>query len=186
MTEKQFMDQLNASLKKLSTEEKQDILQDYQEHFAIGKAEGKTEEQIADALGSPNKIARELLAMYHLEKAETNVTAGNMFRAVWAGIGLGFFNLIIVLGPFIALLAVVAAGWVIGLAFSLSPLLVLINVVIYPGSFVLFDLFASIALCGLGLLITIGMYHLTNILTRGFIRYLKLNTSLVKGGLTND
>ncbi|MEW9677102.1 DUF1700 domain-containing protein [Lentibacillus sp. L22] len=186
MTEKQFLDQLNTALSKLSAQEREDILQDYREHFAIGKADGKSEEAIADALGSPNKIAKEMLAMYHLEKAETNVTAGNVIRAVWAAIGLGFFNLIIVLGPFIGLVAVVFAGWVVGLSFILSPLLVLMDAVLYPGTFAFFDLFFSIMLCGLGLFIAIGMYYLTIYLTRGFIHYLKFNSSLVKGGLKNE
>ncbi|MEN1968061.1 DUF1700 domain-containing protein [Lentibacillus sp. N15] len=185
MTEKQFMEQLNTALTGLSTDERQDILQDYQEHFELGKQEGKTEEAIAEALGSPTKIAKELLAMYHLEKVETNVTTGNVLRAVWAGIGLGFFNLVIVLGPFIGLVGVVAAGWIASISFILSPLLVLLNVVIYPGTFVYFDLFFALMLCGMGLFLTMGMYYVTFYLTRVFVRYLKFNVSFVKGGLTN-
>ena len=61
------------------------------------------EEQIAGALGSPSQIAKEILATYHLEKVENTASAGNIMRAAWAVIGLGFFNLVIVLGPFIAL-----------------------------------------------------------------------------------
>lgn len=178
--------ELNDAIKGLSSDERQDILNDYEEHFSMGKEEGKTEEEIAAALGLPNKIAKELLAMYHLERAETNVSTGNMLRAVWAGIGLGFLNLIIVLGPFMALIGIVLAGWVTSLTFILSPLLVPVNLLIYPGTFELFDLFFSIMLCGLGLFIAIGMYYLTKTLTHGFVRYLKLNASLVKGGLTHD
>lgn len=186
MNKKQFLMELNDAIKGLPSDERQDILNDYEEHFSIGKEEGKTEGEIADALGLPNKIAKELLAMYHLERAEMNVSTGNLIRAVWAGIGLGFFNLIIVLGPFIALIGIVLAGWITGLAFILSPLLVPVNLLIYPGTFEFFDLFFSIMLCGLGLFITIGMYYLTKILTHGFVRYLKFNASLVKGGLTHE
>src|SRR5690625_2679306 len=107
-------------------------MHDFEEHFAFGIEEGKTEEEIAASLGSPNKIAKELLAAYHLEKVETTGTTGNMIRAVWAVIGLGFFNLVIVLGPFIALAAVVFAGWTSSVAFIVSPLLVLINLLLYP------------------------------------------------------
>lgn len=185
MNEKQFLMKLNNAIKGLPSDERQDILNDYEEHFSMGKEEGKTEEEIAAALGIPNKIAKELLAMYHLEKAETHVSTGNMLRAVWAGIGLGFLNLIIVLGPFIALIGVVLAGWVTGLAFIISPLLVPVNLLIYPGTFEPFDLFSTIILCGLGLFIVIGMYYLTKVLTNVFVRYLKFNTSLVKGGLSH-
>ncbi len=186
MTEKGFLNELDSALKRISLEERQDILSDYQEHFIIGKEAGKTEEQIVEALGSPSKIAKELLALYHLEKAEINHTTGNMFRAVWAAIGLGFFNLIIVLGPFIALLGIIFAGWVSGLAFAISPLLVFVNIVISPGTFELSDLFISLTFSGFGLFIIIGMYYVTKLLNKGFMRYLKFNTSLVKGGLKHD
>src|SRR5699024_11011717 len=163
-----------------------DMLEDYQEHFEMGKAEGKTEEMIADALGSPEKIAKELLAAYHLEKAEANTTTSNVLRAVWAGIGLGFFNLVIVLGPFMALVGVGIAGWVVGVTFTLTPLLVLVEWAIFPKSFVTFDLFASLALSGLGLFIITGMYYATKMVARLFVRYLKFNVSFVKGGMKNE
>jgi uncharacterized membrane protein len=43
-----------------------------------------------------------------------------------------------------------------------------------------------LGLCGIGIFIAIGMFAATNALTKGFIRYLKFNASLVKGGLKND
>lgn len=186
MTEREFLNELDSALRRIALEERQDILSDYREHFTIGKEAGKTEEQIAAALGSPNKIAKELLALYHLEKAQTNHTTGNIFRAVWAAIGLGFLNLIIVLGPFMALLGVVFAGWISGVMFVLSPLLVLVSTVIYPDGSELSDLFISLTLSGIGLFIIIGMYYVTKILNKGFMRYLKFNISLVKGGLKHD
>lgn len=183
MNEKQFLMQLHDGIKVLSADERKDILNDYEEHFAEGKEEGKAEEEIADALGSPEKIAKEILAMYHVAQAKTKTTTGNMMRAVWAGIGLGFFNLIIVLGPFIALVGVLAAGWITAISLALSPLLVPVNIVIYPGSFEWADLFFTITASGIGIFIGIGMYYLTKGLAWVFVRYLKFNTSLVKGGL---
>jgi uncharacterized membrane protein len=105
-------------------------------------------------------------------------------RAVWAVIGLGFFNLVIVLGPFIALIGVVIAGWASAIAFILAPFGVLFNLAI--GTFQLFDLFFALGLCGIGIFIAMGMFVATSALTKGFIRYLKFNASLVKGGLKND
>ncbi|MEC5424830.1 DUF1700 domain-containing protein [Virgibacillus sp. C22-A2] len=186
MNKDQFFKKLNLSLKSLSSEERKDILQDFQEHFEIGRVEGKTEEEISDSLGSPNHIAKELMAAHYLEKVEDTSTAGNILRAMWAVIGLGFFNLVIVLGPFIALVSVIFAGWVSGVAFIISPLLVLIDLVLYPGTFQFFDLFFSIALTGLGLLIAIGMLFATRAVSNGFIRYLNFNAKLVKGGLKHE
>ncbi|MFD2043313.1 DUF1700 domain-containing protein [Ornithinibacillus salinisoli] len=183
MTKKQFMDRLNVALGKLPSDERNDILQDFEEHFVFGLEEGKTEEQIAESLGSPNQIAKELVASYHLDQVEGSITAGNILRAVWAVIGLGFFNLVIVLGPFIALVAIVFAGWACGISFIASPLFVLINISVAPGTFILFDLFFSLLLAGLGVFIAIGMFYVTKALMNAFVRYLKFNAKLVKGGM---
>lgn len=186
MNKYQFIKILESSLMKLPSEERLDIIQDFEEYFSIGLEEGKTEEQIAASLGSPNQIAKELVASYHLGKVETTASTGNIIRAVWAVIGLGFFNLIIVLGPFLALVAVIIGGWTAGTGLIMSPLLVLVNIAIYPSTFEFFDLFASLAFAGLGLFIAIGMYFATRALIQGFVRYLQFNVKLVKGGLKHD
>ncbi|KQU23112.1 hypothetical protein ASG65_01945 [Bacillus sp. Leaf13] len=181
MNKEEFLKELDASLKGLSLEERQDILQDYEEYFEIGLEKGKTEQEISEALGNPKQISKELLASYHLGQVEETTSAGNVMRAVWAVIGLGFFNIVIVLGPFIALLGVVIAGWASAIGFILAPLGVLLNLIL--GSFQLFDLFFALGLCGIGIFIAMGMFVATSALIKGFIRYLKFNVSLVKGGL---
>ncbi|WP_163582421.1 HAAS signaling domain-containing protein [Gracilibacillus saliphilus] len=183
MNKKEFLTSLESRLQKLSKEERQDILQDFNEHFEVGKEEGKTEEEIAHSLGSPSQIEKEILASYYVEKVESTSSASNIFKAVWAVIGLSFFNLVIVLGPFIAIVSLIAAGWITGAAFVLSPLLFLINVAVFPDSFEFFDMFFSLTLCGLGLLVVIGMVYLTRFGTKGLIKYLNYNVNLVKGGM---
>ena len=185
MNRKQFLSKLESSLKSLPANERQDILQDFEEHFTIGLQEGKTEEQISTSLGSPHQIAKDMVAAYHLERVETKATFGNILRAVWATIGLGFFNLAIVLGPFIALAGIIFSGWITGIVFLASPFLFLINILLYPETFTLFYLFVSIATCGIGFFVVIGMYFATRTLMQGFIRYLRWNVNLIKGGLKN-
>lgn len=183
MNKSEFFAELEAPLKDLISSERIDVIRDFEEHFIIGLEEGKSEEEISAALGSPEKIAKELLATYHIERVETTVTTGNVFRAVWAVIGLGFFNLVIVLGPFMALAGIVFAGWITSIAFITSPLLVIFGSVIFIGSFVLFDLFLSIGLAGLGLFIAIGMFFVTRLLISGLVKYLKFNVDFVKRGM---
>ncbi|WP_430786882.1 HAAS signaling domain-containing protein [Virgibacillus flavescens] len=186
MNSKQFINELESALKGLPDAERQDILRDFQEHFTMGLAEGKTEEQIASSLGSPQHIAKELRATHHVEKMEATASTGNILRAVWAVIGLGFFNLVIVLGPLIALASIVFAGWVSGFAFVVSPVLVVIEALFFPSTFEWFELFFSIMLTGAGLLLLIGLFYATKALINLFIRYLKYNVSLVKGGLKDE
>lgn len=64
MTERQFIAVLENSLKQLSSEERNDILQDIREYFTNGREDGKTDSEIANSLGSPSKIAEELLTSY--------------------------------------------------------------------------------------------------------------------------
>ncbi|MGY3316341.1 putative membrane protein [Peribacillus simplex] len=181
MNKEQFLKQLNESLTGLSLEEQEDILQDYEEYFAIGMEKGKTEQEISTSLGNPKQISKELLASYHLGQVQQSTSAGNVMRAVWAVIGLGFFNVVIVLGPFIALVGVVIAGWASAIAFILAPLGVFFNLAV--GNFQLFELFFALGLSGIGIFIAMGMFFATSALTKVFIRYLKFNASLVKGGL---
>jgi len=183
LTKEQFLKKLDELLIKIPNEEREDIIRDFEEHFLIGAEEGKSDTEIIAALGSPQHIAKELMATYHIGQVESNVSAGNIVRAVWAVIGLSFFNLIIVLGPFIAVVAIIFAGWVTSISFVASPLLFVFNTIIYPQYFIAFDLFFSIGLCGLGIFIGVGMYYVTRLVIYGTVRYLKYNVNLAKGGL---
>ncbi|UNC92054.1 HAAS signaling domain-containing protein [Candidatus Contubernalis alkaliaceticus] len=122
MSKKEFLSHLSRHLQNVPANEREDILQDYEEYFTLGEAEGKTESQIAESLGSPKLLARELLTAYHVDKMDVTSSAINIFRAVWFLIGLGFVNLIIVLSPFLGLFALLAAGWMIGVVGIASPL----------------------------------------------------------------
>ncbi|RLL43682.1 DUF1700 domain-containing protein [Oceanobacillus piezotolerans] len=183
MTKEQFLSKLRTSLRKLPANEIEDIIQDFEEHFSIGFENGKTEEEISASLGNPQQIAKELVAAHHVEQVESTTTTSNILRAVWAVIGLGFFNLIIVLGPFLVLASLVLAGWIVSVAFTLALIPYLINVLIHPSIFDFYELFFAIGLSGAGLFIGIGMVYATRGFTHGLIRYLNYNIRVVKGGL---
>lgn len=57
MTKNEFMCILRANLNDFSTEEVSEILYDYEEHFNIGAANGKSEAEIIEELGDPASIA---------------------------------------------------------------------------------------------------------------------------------
>ena len=61
MTKNDFLNTLYQSLLYLPAKERQEILQDYEEHFAAGIEEGKAEEEICRALGDPKEIAQTYL-----------------------------------------------------------------------------------------------------------------------------
>ena len=75
VTKKQFLTKLNASLKKLPSDERQDILQDIEEYFAIGLARRKDGRTNISFSWFPRTIAKELVATHRVEKVEENTTA---------------------------------------------------------------------------------------------------------------
>ncbi|WP_298827433.1 DUF4097 family beta strand repeat-containing protein [uncultured Planococcus sp.] len=70
MTENQFLLELETALKQLPQEERNDILQDIREYFANGKADGKTDNDIAAELGSPEAIANELIESFDFSQTD--------------------------------------------------------------------------------------------------------------------
>lgn len=80
MNKEQFLTQLEGALKRLPSSEREDIIQDFREHFEVGVSEGKSEEEIAKGLGTPQQIAKEITASFHLEQVQETATTGNVLR----------------------------------------------------------------------------------------------------------
>ncbi len=60
MTRDQFISRLRAGLAGMASEAIDDIVADYQAHFDEGLAAGRSEDQVAEALGDPDRLARDL------------------------------------------------------------------------------------------------------------------------------
>lgn len=60
MKKDEFMSELESHLIGISKEDKLEILQDYEEHFKIGKKKKRTEAEISRSLGDPKQIARDV------------------------------------------------------------------------------------------------------------------------------
>ncbi|MBQ9994474.1 MAG: DUF1700 domain-containing protein [Clostridia bacterium] len=58
MTREQFIATLEKELIRLSKADRDDILSDYRAHFAAGIEDGKTEDEVAAALGDPTELAK--------------------------------------------------------------------------------------------------------------------------------
>ena len=65
-----FLKLLENNLKVMSEQEKKDIVDKYIMHFAEGKNRNKSEEEISKELGNPEVIAKELNAVYAINKVE--------------------------------------------------------------------------------------------------------------------
>lgn len=109
MNRAHFMAKLRDGLSGLHHSDIDDILRDYDTHFADGAADGRTEDEVAAALGDPTRLARELSAEVGFRRWEQNRSAGNLLGVVIALLGLATIDLVILL-PFLCGLAAVFFG----------------------------------------------------------------------------
>ena len=187
----EFLNQLDAALRGLTYQEKQEIMADYTAHFRAGAEQGQSEEEIAAALGKPRSIAKAYRADYMVEQARNKMSAGNIFRAVLAVLSLGFFNVVFVLGPFLGLLGALIGLWAAAAAITIAGpagAIFVIASLIFPH--LIFGLgttsaialvFILIGLGALGLLACIGLYYLSSWFFKLTIKYLNFNLRIING-----
>jgi uncharacterized membrane protein len=106
MTRAEFMGRLRRGLVGMPTAAAAEIAADYENHFEDGLAAGRSEAEVAAALGDPDRLARELRAeagaqRWHQEK-NPSAAAG----AVFAVLGLGAIDLLILLPIFMTVVGV--------------------------------------------------------------------------------
>ena len=190
MNREQFLARLGKALGGLSAAEKREILADYEEHFRSGLAEGRSEEEIARALGSPAVLGGSYRVESLTDSSRQGWGAADVIRAVFASLSLGLFNAIIVLGPFIGLLGVLAGLWAAAGSLALSGVAGMLGGIVGPflpalsGMTVwnaLFVFFAGVALAALGLLAMLGMVALTRWFTVLVARYVRFNARIITG-----
>lgn len=106
MTRAEFMGRLRRGLVGMPAAAADDIAADYETHFQDGAADGRSESEVAAALGDPDRLARELRAeagaqRWHQEKNPSAAAA-----AVFAVLGLGAIDLLILLPIFMSVVGV--------------------------------------------------------------------------------
>ncbi|MGX7419095.1 DUF1700 domain-containing protein [Carnobacterium gallinarum] len=213
MNKEHFMIELKLSLRDLSEDERQTVMEDYLEHFENGLLEGKTEEQIAKELGQPRQLAKEILANYGIESKVKSPefsqgdwvafenekstyeelytkprrhNTNSPLMTVFKFIGLAFFNLVVVLGPAIAIFSCVLAGLFIGGAFTLLPLVGIYTIITGFSVVALFQLSMSILFAGAGILLLAAMYPLSKLLCKLTKIYILWNVRTIFGGSYNE
>ncbi|WP_443749920.1 DUF1700 domain-containing protein [Asticcacaulis solisilvae] len=129
MTKAEFLEQMKKGLIGLPQGTIDDIVADYEAHFADAAEHGRPEAEVASALGEPARLARELKAEAGLKSWETRKTPSSAISAVMGIIGLGAIDLLILLpmaggvvgtliGLFAASVGLFIAG---GVVFAITP-----------------------------------------------------------------
>ncbi|MFN3352883.1 MAG: DUF1700 domain-containing protein [Brevundimonas sp.] len=129
MTRSDFMNRLRAGLSGLPAATINDLAADYEAHFEDGLAAGRTEAEVSAALGDPDRLARELRAEAGMRRWETEKNPSAAAAAVFAVLGLGAIDILILLpilmgvlgalfGVLVAVIATFVAG---GFVFAVGP-----------------------------------------------------------------
>ncbi|MBB6453814.1 putative membrane protein [Salirhabdus euzebyi] len=181
MNKQLFLKELERQLAKVPEYDRKEMIYDFEEHFELGEAEGKTEEEIVKDLGSPRVIAKDLLIDYRVTQAETDKSVKNISQAVIATIGLSFFNLIIMLGPIVAIIGVYVGLSAAAIALTLSPFAWIVSL-FFDSSNALLGFFVSITVSSLGVLFSVGMIYVGKFLYHIILKYVKFNIRIIKGG----
>jgi uncharacterized membrane protein len=80
----QYIQLFKEQLKGLPERDLEELIYDYEEHFTIGLSEGRSEAEIADSLGNPKTLAKEMKANYRISIVEETFTFNNFYRALFA------------------------------------------------------------------------------------------------------
>ncbi|MGL4287358.1 MAG: DUF1700 domain-containing protein [Phreatobacter sp.] len=92
-----FLRLLRDGLAGLPAPEIDEILADYAAHFDEAQASGRSEEEVAAALGDPRRLARELRAETGLRRWENHRSPGNFAAALLALGGLAAVDILLLL-----------------------------------------------------------------------------------------
>jgi uncharacterized membrane protein len=184
MTRAEFMGRLRRGLVGMPAAAAADIAADYEIHFEDGLAAGRSEAEVAAALGDPDRLARELRAEAGAQRWHQEKNPSAAVAAIFAVLGLGAISILFLLpilmsvamtlfGMFLAAIAVFIAGGAIMVAGPFAG---------FPGGPV------AAILAGLGLMAgSTTLAALTAILTiwliNGVVWFARLHYRLLKPAL---
>jgi uncharacterized membrane protein len=173
MTRSAFIAQLRQALSGMAPKELDDIVADYNAHFDEGLAAGRSEAEVAGALGDPLRLARELRAEAGLRRWESQRTPAALVAAMVSLGGMLAVDIFILL-PFLlvfALSAFVAA--MVLFAVSVAGLGLLLSGLLHWDNFATVASASARTLAGVGLLGGgLGCAALLWLLLEGLVRLL--------------
>jgi len=113
MTRQAFLARLRDGLRGLPAQAISDIMADYEAHFADGAAAGRSEDEVAAALGNPDRLAREIRAESSLNRWREERSPSAAAGAVFAVLGLGAIDILILLPILMSIVVTLIALFVV-------------------------------------------------------------------------
>lgn len=210
MNKSEFISLLSSHLSALPPEERSELMEDYEAHFAFALQNGKTEEEIVRELGDPAELAQEALgnrvAPQHplywfgdrpegqaagtpaaqAPAAQVPAAARPRYRKAAPAVYTGLFFLNLLMMPLLAAL------WAFGLSIALaavagifSPAFLLLEYA-FNGAFQPAKAFAVLTMVGLGIFLAIGSRYAYSNITKLSASYWAWNVRAAKGVKINE
>ncbi len=143
MTRDEFLKRLRGGLNGLPNATIDDIMADHAAHFDAARDEGRSDAEVAAALGDPARMARELKLEAGIKRWEEGRTPSSAAGAILAFLGLGALDILVLLPILLPLLAVL-----VGFYAALIALFVSGGFIAIAGPFSAFPGGALIAILG--------------------------------------
>lgn len=184
MTRAEFMARLRQGLVGLPMSTAAEIAADYDLHFTDGAAAGRSEAEIAEALGDPSRLARELRAESSARRWTQEQNPSAAAGAIFGLLGLGALDIFIMLP-----LVLPIFGTVLSLLMTGVLVFVAGGVVAVVGPFfggpggILAAVLLGVGLMGLGLFMGGLMAVLTKWLIDATVWYARLHYRVLKPAL---
>lgn len=184
MSRQAFLKRLREGLRDMPAGAADDIIADYEAHFVEGEAAGRTEAEVAAALGDPGRLARELKAEAGLKQWETQRNPSAAANAVFAVLGLGAIDVLILLPILLSIAGTLFAFGIVGVVlFGVGGFLFAIGPIVGAGADI-----GAVMLAGLGVMAGgTSLGALTALATIGFVNalvwYGRLHMRLLKPAL---
>jgi uncharacterized membrane protein len=190
MTRQGFLARLREGLRGLPPGAVDDIVADYEAHFVEGVADGRSEAEVAQALGDPGRLARELRVEVGIKRWEEERNPSAAAGAIFAVLGLATFDILVLLpillglggalfGLVVASVAVFFAGvWVFvgGLTGALPNA---------GGPAGLQGVFGGVGMMSGAVAVGALLILLVIVLINGLVRYGRLHYRLLKPAIEN-
>ncbi len=196
MNKEQFLFRLHGALAALPPETRRELMADYEDHFRSGLEHGKSEEEIAFELGSPEELAQEALEMQprsdtRSDRPSSARTEASLSDLAFTGamrnkrssfsivrfVMLVFANLIAI-PLWAAAWALIAGIAAVVLSLLASPLLLVVDFLLNQ-DWKIAQFYVALLMLGVGILIAGPFLRLVRFAARSIGRYALWNTRFV-------
>lgn len=198
MNKEQFLFRLHGGLAALPPQTRKELMADYEDHFRSGLEHGKSEEEIAFELGSPEELAQEALEFQPKSDGRVHRAASTPTDAPSSGFVFAntvpqrraSFSLVrLVMLVFWNLIAVPlwAAAWALAAGLAAVVLALLASPLLFAVDFMLnqdwntAQFYAVLLMLGVGILVVGPFLQLLRFTLRSMGRYVLWNTRFVMG-----